>query len=356
MKILIDIGHPGHVHYFKNFYKIMKSKAHDFLFISRDKEVSFALLNHYNIPYISRGKGKKSFLGKLIYMLYADFIILKSALKFKPDLFLSFGSPYAAQISFLTNKPNIVIDDTEVGKFEQFFYKLFSKVILTPSSFYKNFGEKQVRFDGFMELCYLHSSFFTPDNSVLNKYNLSKSESYSLIRFVSWDASHDRNETGLTYSQKKNIIKTCLKYGKVIISSEGKLPKEFQKYELKIMPEDLHQLLSFASLYVGEGATTASECAMLGTPSIYINSIDAGTIREQQKYGLLTHFKNGKNVDQFIDQLLKNIELNKEYELGREKMLNEKINLTPFLVWFVENYPESLTIMKENPDYQYRFK
>jgi len=27
-----------------------------------------------------------------------------------------------------------------------------------------------------------------------------------------------------------------------------------------------------------------------------------------------------------------------------------------FLVWFIENYPESNKIMKENPDYQYNFR
>ena len=37
-------------------------------------------------------------------------------------------------------------------------------------------------------------------------------------------------------------------------------------------------------------------------------------------------------------------------------MLADKIDVTAFLVWFVENYPQSFQIMKENPDYQLRFK
>ena len=36
-------------------------------------------------------------------------------------------------------------------------------------------------------------------------------------------------------------------------------------------------------------------------------------------------------------------------------MLKEKIDVTAFMVWFIENYPESAKIMKENPDYQLRF-
>lgn len=32
------------------------------------------------------------------------------------------------------------------------------------------------------------------------------------------------------------------------------------------------------------------------------------------------------------------------------------IDYVAFLTWFIENYPESQKIMKENPDYQWRFK
>jgi hypothetical protein len=32
------------------------------------------------------------------------------------------------------------------------------------------------------------------------------------------------------------------------------------------------------------------------------------------------------------------------------------IDPTAFLTWFIEKYPESSKIMKENPDYQFNFK
>jgi hypothetical protein len=37
-------------------------------------------------------------------------------------------------------------------------------------------------------------------------------------------------------------------------------------------------------------------------------------------------------------------------------MLSKQIDVTAFLVWFIENYPESAQIMKKDPDYQLRFK
>ncbi len=35
-------------------------------------------------------------------------------------------------------------------------------------------------------------------------------------------------------------------------------------------------LLAYATLFIGEGATMASECAVLGTPAIYVNSLQLG--------------------------------------------------------------------------------
>ena len=36
--------------------------------------------------------------------------------------------------------------------------------------------------------------------------------------------------------------------------------------------------------------------------------------------------------------------------------LKDKIDVTAFYLWFIENYPESAQGMRSNPDYQYRFK
>ena len=37
-------------------------------------------------------------------------------------------------------------------------------------------------------------------------------------------------------------------------------------------------------------------------------------------------------------------------------MLKDKIDVTAFMVWFIENFPESHKIMKKNPNYDERFK
>jgi len=357
MKILIDIGHPAHVHYFKNFIKIMKERRHSFLITARDKEISQHLLNAYDIDYVSRGKGGSSFIDKALYLFKGDLILFKQAIRFKPDIFMSFASPYAAQVSKLLGKPHIAFDDTEHAKIEHFMYKPFTNVILNPECFNKNMGSKQIHFNGYMELCYLHPNYFQPNPSILDLLGVRENEKYMIMRFVSWNASHDIGHSGLTLEMKRKAVKELSKYAKVFISSEGEMPEDLQQYQIKIPPERMHDALAFATLFVGEGATMASECACMGTPAIYVNSLDVGYCTEEENlYNLIYGFRNSAGVLEKAMELLNKPDLRTEWQNRRQKMLSDKMDVTAFTVWFVENYPESVKIMKENPDYQYRFK
>lgn len=357
MKILIDLGHPAHIHYFKNFVQLMVSKGHQFRFVARDKEVLHKLLEEYGLSFVNRGKGGKTLLSKAIYILKADYIIYKIARKFKPDLFLSFSSTYAAHVSRLMGKTHIVLDDTEHAKFELMMYPPFSDVILNPTCFYKTFSRKQLYFSSYMELFYLYPKYFKPDIDIVKSYDINLGKPYFIVRFVSWNASHDIGQKGLSYQTKIDIVGKLKKHGTVLISSEGKLPEKLSEYQIKINPAHLHHFLAFASLYIGEGSTTASECAVLGTPNIYVNSLFVGYCKEQdEKYGLCHQITDVQKINLKIDSFIENDFSRSEYELRRSKMLSEKIDGTAFLVWFVENYPKSEKIMRENPDYQYNFK
>jgi predicted glycosyltransferase len=356
MKILIDIGHPGHVHYFRNFIKIMENKGNKFLIISRDKEVAFKLLEFYKIPYKTRGKGGKGFLGKLLYLIVADIRILKYAIKFKPDLFLSFSSTYAGHVAFLIGKPHILFDDTEHAKFEHLMYKPFATAILTPSCFYKNLGKKHISFNGYMELCYLHHNQFIPDPNVLKLLGVSKNEKYIIIRFVSWGASHDFGQYGLDLSSKLRIVSELRKYSKVFISSESVLPEELERYRLSIPPEKLHDALSFASLYLGEGGTTASEASILGIPAIYINSLPLmGYLQDEKDAGLLFHHDNPDDIILKAKEVLSDQNSKIKFDENRQVLLKNKIDVTSLMVWFIENYPASVKTLKENQRLQDRF-
>jgi len=359
MKILIDIGHPAHVHLFKNFAWIMHKKGNSVLFTSRDKEVTVQLLRAYKFDFIVFGKPFKKIVGKIWGLIKFDFLLLKTALKFKPDILLSAGSMYAAQVAWMLRKPHITFEDT--GNMEQIrLYKPFSKVILVSTAFHKNLGKKQIIYKGHHELAYLHPNHFKPDPSVTELLRIKKGERFIILRFVSWTASHDIGQKGLSFGIIGKTIKNLSVFAKVFISSEGNLPGDLEQYKIGIPPEKMHDALSYANLCIGESPTMAEESAVLGTPSICISSWagDTGVINDLQKYNLLYCFKpeyEKKAIEKGLE-LIKNKNIKKKWQESRKKMLSEKIDVTAFMVWFIENYPGSVKIMKENPEFQERFK
>jgi uncharacterized protein len=357
MKILIDIGHPGHVHYFRNFIKKMEKKGHEFKVIARDKEVTFKLLDFYKIPYNQRGKGGKGFIGKVLYILIADFRIFKCAIKFKPDILLSFSSTYAGHVAFILNKPHIVFDDTEHAKYEHLMYKPFAQAIVTPACFYKNMGKKQITFNGYMELCYLHKNYYKPSPDILNLLKVHKNEQYAIVRFVSWEAGHDIGHNGLDLNLKIQIINELKKHFKVFISSESSLPSQLEEYRLYIPAERLHDALKYSSLYIGEGGTTASEAVMLGVPALYINSLPLmGYLRDEENAGMLFHLKSSEKLLSKMIEIINSKILVQSFNDRYNKFIDDKIDVTAFMVWFVENYPESKLILRNQPGYQNNFK
>ena len=358
MRILIDIGHPAHVHYFKNFIKIMKSKNFNFLIIARDKEVTHQLLSTYQINYISRGKGGNNFFSKLFCLIKANFIIYKHSKEFNPDLFLSFASPYAAQVSKLFKKPHISFTDTEHAKLGNLLFIPFTDCVITPSCYKRDFKINHVTFNSYMELCYLHPKYFNRDKNILNLLGISENEKFVIVRFVSWNAAHDFGKSGINYNIKLKLINILSNHAKVLISSESELPEELKKYKINIKADKMHDALSYCSLFIGEGATMASECAMIGTPAIYINSLEVGYCTEQEKkYNLILNYRSFNHllIKQAIN-ILNNDDFKSEIKNNHKIMLQDKINPTDFMVWFIENYPNSIEKIKSDPGFLNKFK
>lgn len=358
MRILIDIGHPAHVHYFKNFAWEMQKKGHTIFFTCREKEFEKYLLNYYGFEFKSFGKKYKSLTGKILGLIEFDIKEFLTGIKFKPDIFLSAGSIYAAHASWLLGKPHITLEDT--FNFEQIkLYLPFTDIVLTADYEHPLKSKKVIKYAGYQELAYLHPKRFQPDKNILNELGVSENEKYVILRFVAWNATHDKGYKGITYETKIKIIKEFEKYSRVFISSESYLPNELNKYKIPIKPHKMHDAIAFSSMLFGESTTMAEEAAMLGVPSCIIyKHVTLYTNHLENKYGLLYNFvlnEINKAVEKGTELLCQN-NLKNNWEERRQKMLSEKIDVTAFLVWFVENYPESAEIMRKNPDYQYNFK
>jgi predicted glycosyltransferase len=304
MKVLVDIGHPAHVHYFRNVMIRMTQDGHTFKVIVRNKEVSQQLLQAYGISYTSRGKGATSRLGKFLYMVKADIQVFFIALRFRPDVFLSGASPYAAHVSWLLRKPHVALDDTEHAVFARKFYLPFTSKVITPFCYQLDLGNKQVRMNSFLELFYLHPKYRTESTTIRQKLGVTSNEPFALLRFVSWGASHDYGVKGIDLDTKLQVIRLLERTHKILISAEGELPNNLERYRIKVLPHEMHKVLAEADLYIGEGATMASECAMLGTPAIYINKLEVSYVTEESKHLSIVHTRNATELLDALNRML----------------------------------------------------
>ena len=352
MRILIDIGHPADVHFFKNVIWNLGKKGHEMKITARKKDVTLDLLNAYHFKYEYLGENRRGLMKKAYGMIKKDYILYRIVKRFKPDVLLGFHNPYIAQIGKLTKIPSIIFTDTEsVGFSWLVFY--FASVICTPSCFMKNIGEKHVRYDGYKELAYLHPNYFEPGNID----ELKSSGRIIILRFISWDAYHDVNLKGFDIGSETDFIEVLERYGRVFISSERKLDKNLEKYRMTIPPEKIHSLLYYADLYIGEGGTMAAEAAILGTPSIHIESTSKGIatgelsgnfIELRDKYGLLYFYPDQNKALEKAIEILENENSKKEWQRKRERLLSEKIDVTAWMTDFIERFPDSF--------YEYKLK
>lgn len=70
-------------------------------------------------------------------------------------------------------------------------------------------------------------------------------------------------------------------------------------------------------------------------------------------YGLLYSFTDGDAALSKAIEILEDPESKEKWRTKRDRLLADKIDVTAFMVWFVENYPRSFTEMKERPEVQY---
>jgi len=347
MKIVVDINHPAHVHYFKNFIWKMRQKGHEILITASEKDISYRLLDAYGFSYIRLGSYGRSLMSKIVNVPLLDIKMLKAVKTFNPDLFLGFGSIRAAHVATIMNRLSITLDDSEPSLLGQILYVPWTDAILTPTSFNKTFGSKHFRFNGYIELAYLHPHYYTPDPSVLNIIGKDEGESFVFIRFVAWNAVHDVGKKGFTDSEKVQLLKNLSKYADVYISSEGQLPSQLEKYRIQIPPEQVHDLLYYSRLFIGDSQTMTTESALLGTPAVRYNSFvgknDMGNFVElENKYGLVFNFNNAENALQKAVELITQPDIKKQWNEKKVRLLKDKIDVTEFLIRFIEHYPDEL--------------
>lgn len=344
MNILIDIGHPGHVHLLHNVAQKLEQTGHRIHYSVRDIPVAKRLMNHYGMtPWLDLGGKKDTLLGKAWTVVQQDMEILQFVRKNHIELGLSSGL-VLSHVSKLTKMRSIMFDDDDDAA-EPLIVKYghpLTDLVFTPNCIQRK-TRHAVYYAGTHELAYLHPNRFTPDPSVLQRAGIHENERFFIMRFVALKGHHDIGQQGLTLEQKQSLVELLKPHGRVIITSERTIEPEFEQYRLPVPPEDIHSLMAFSSMFVGDSQTMTSEAAVLGVPALKCNTF-AGRLSVpnmfENKFGLCyaytpDHFEE---MLEHIKQLLEKQprELKDEWHAKRQRMLTEMIDPTEFFVNYIE--------------------
>jgi predicted glycosyltransferase len=225
-------------------------------------------------------------------MLSRQWAVGKAILQFKPDVVTSLFGSYC-QIAWLLRKPNIIFTDSEFQHFNHRIAHPFATEIHTPTCFYKPLGRKQHHYRGIHELSFLDGRRFSPDPSVIAGQPGLRNRAYILIRLSAWNTFHDINEKGMGSGVIRFVNRFKERYKIIISAEENQLPEELKPFAMQFAPEAFHHVLAYARFVLTEGASTASEAACLGVPTVYINSTEPRgyLCMLEKEYGLVRNFR-----------------------------------------------------------------
>jgi hypothetical protein len=336
LRVLLDVLHPAHVHFFRHAIAELEGRGCELLVTARDKDLTLALLEALHIRHRTISRSACTRLGLARELALRNLRLLTLVRRERPDVLASIGGISTAQVGFLTRTPNLVFYDTECASLSNRLSYPFASQVITPDCYHGRPPRRHVRYAGYHELAYLHPRRFTPDAGLLTRSGIDPHTPFSVVRFVSRGALHDRARWSLGRAERSLLIRRLAEVGRVFVSTEATAVSEPGGEPIPLPAEAVHHLLAFASVYLGESATMASESAVLGTPAILIDPQGRGYTDElERRYELCTRYPPpdlGRAIAQARAVLAAELCDTPERQRRRRRLLADKIDVTGFVV------------------------
>ncbi len=353
MRILIDVNNSPQVHLFRCAAREWEARGHKVFWTARDKDLVVDLLQRYGFDYHVLSTYNRGLFNMAIELIVRDWHLYRLAKKLKPDIMLG-TSVNITHVSKLLPARSVFFTESDPHLIRMISYVTFpfADVIVMPDVLPDTWKSKQVKHPSYHKLAYLHPNRFTPDPKVLEELGVEPGEKFFIVRFISWGATHDIGEKGLSLENKRRIVQTLSNYGRVFITMEKASSKaanfhpEFEPYRFRIPPERIHDAMYYATMYIGDSQSMTTEAAILGTPAIRCNTMVGRTAvidEVEQKYGLAYGFTPAE-ADKMLDrihELLGRKNLKTEWLEKRERLLADKVDMTEWMVDFVEKYTKT---------------
>ena len=337
MKVHVHIGHPADVHFFRNAIGVWREHGHTVIVTTRDIPVARGLLDAYGLAHEVVGHKRAGVVGLGLELLEHITFLAPRLRRWGVDASVSFGGTFTVHAAGLAGCKGLVFYDTEIAHFQNRITYPFATAIATPAVYPDDLGRKHTRFNGFKELAYLHPAVFSPSEAVLRRYELTPETPFSVVRFITWEASHDLGVRGLALATQTAVLEALARSGQAWLVPEGEAPEPLRRFARPCAPEDFHHLLYYARGVVSEGASTAAEAAVLGTPALYVNPIGRSYLTRLADYGLVKHVAPDGDVLGGVADVLALAKDANACRSAAASVIADHENVTDFVVRFVES-------------------
>jgi len=364
MKFLFYLVHPAKFQFHKEQIKALRYKGHSVDIIINSKDVLEDLLIEENweftnlFPEGRKIKGVHVYIAALISIFKTIFRLCKYTKGKKYDLFVG---DLLTILGRMKRVPSLYPTDDVIRQVpEQSIFLFTCNHIIAPSiTELGYFNKKKINYDGYKALSYLHPNVFTPSIELIDKKYWNKR--MFIIRCTGFKATHDIGRNGIDNIVLQKIVDLLKDRGEIIISSERVLPDHLKQYQFQGRKNDIFHYMAFTDIFIGDSVSMSTEAALLGTPVVEYDDywFEMEQLLElQYKYQLVNLFQP-PNISPMlgkINEIINSPNYKETIKKRRDALIEEKIDVSCFLTWLMENYPNSYKEYKKLPFVQYTFK
>ncbi len=343
MRVLIDIKHPAEANFFRPLLRALRARGDRVLVTAHYKPEVAKILKATGVEHLVLSHALPTHAGILATALQRTLRMLRLARRFRPQIMLARVGAEIGIVGRLLGIPAISFDENEYARAQLLISTVLAHRVCTGMGYEKALGPKQVRFNALPQLVYTHPAQFTPDPEALRAAGVEPTEPYVVLRLSEWTALHDIGHRGMSDGQALALARALSRHARVLASRPAGLSAALAPYGHSVPADRNLDLLAFARLYVGEGGSMAAEAACLGTPAVWVSTLNCGYLNVlARNYGLLEQVGDLEHAQRRAERWLTDPAMRERARRAHRQLLEDSEDGLQFMLDVVDRYARRL--------------
>lgn len=324
MNVAIAVRHPEHVRFYRDAVAELRERGHGVRLLARDHASTVALLDDYGLPHTVFAGEASTPAGLVLGHLVYEARVLAYARSREVDVLTSVGGRTVSHVAPLVGARSVVFADWTPTRVDRVVAGL-ADAVCTPSFLAGEFGDRQVTYEGLHELAYLDP--VTGSEHRFEDATTRPAAPYAVL------GVRDPSTAGEWYGTVRDRL---ARRGRVaLVSASGTDAADGtdavdRRYA--VADDEVEGLLAGATACVSELGTTATEAAVLGTPTVLVaDDPPARCLYLRDEYDLVVTTSDA-TTDDAVASLLADTSAGDRWRRRRRRLLDDADDVTDRIV------------------------